>query len=387
MLFHCRYIAITHSSILHFNYKFNCGHSGLQLPITWSKKNDDTGTAGGNNYVQDSDNIAADGCLEFVQDKLLHFLDTLHDNGLIELHKIVWDWRRSFEEAEHTITTTIESVCTKNYDSNGRKSIILSHSTGAMLVWPTISRNPEWFQTWINAAGCLLIPSSIFLAEFVHGWSMGFPKLLSEDVFFTCPGLYSYFPTTGEKNGGGAGGYFISPDGTYHPHDDIDLHDIAVWEQYKFGIFALKQTITDEEREHLTHCLDTAKRFRETNLVRGGNKHDPSFLHKDPSAYNHLHIVCYGQDKNDTHLAYELNKEEKTLDITESKVKTKGDGTLMIEQWQTIPGGLKRDIVIAEEGSNHVSLVNDKRLQGVLLEAFYKGDDLKKKEATSLLQK
>ena len=30
--------------------------------------------------------------------ELFHFLDALHEKGLIELHKIRWDWRRSLEE-------------------------------------------------------------------------------------------------------------------------------------------------------------------------------------------------------------------------------------------------------------------------------------------------
>ena len=65
--------------------KGNNGHKGLKLPITWSQQQD---TKNGTIYVQDKDNVLADDCLYFIQDKLLNFLDTLHKNGMIELHKI-----------------------------------------------------------------------------------------------------------------------------------------------------------------------------------------------------------------------------------------------------------------------------------------------------------
>lgn len=356
------------TSLLLSLFKGNGGHSGLKLPITWTKNEEGI-------YVQDSDDIEAVGCLEFVQDRLLHFLETLNQNGRIDFHKAVWDWRRSFEEAESAVTAKIESVCA----NDDRKAIILSHSTGAMLAWPTLSRNPEWFSTWINAAGCLLVGSNLFLADFDHGWGKSWIKILSEETYFTCAGLYSYFPTKGEVIGGEGESYFVAPDGSYYAYDDVDPYDIATWEKFKFGIFAWKKgEVTDQEKEHLKHCLDTAKRFRLTNLVRGGNPRDPSFLHKDPSAYEHLKIVCYGTDKLDTHAAYETNMEEKTIDVSMSKVTAKGDSTLFTENWQTVPGGLKREIVMAEDGSDHVSLVNDEKLQGVLREAFFAGDEFRR---------
>ena len=73
--------------------KGNNGHPNLALPITWTKNKDGI-------YVQDQDEFEVHGCLVSVQDKLLKFLETLHTNGLIELHKVLWDWRRSFEEAD-----------------------------------------------------------------------------------------------------------------------------------------------------------------------------------------------------------------------------------------------------------------------------------------------
>ena len=120
--------------------------------------------------------------------------------------------------------------------------------------------------------------------------------------------------------------------------------------------------------------------------MKGGNPHDSSFLDKDRNAYNHLKIVCYGTDKLKSHSAFEIDINNKTIDTSVSKLQASGDGTLFATNWQQVPGGLKREIVLAEDGSNHVSLVNDKKLRGVLLDNFFAGDELKRASAESLLK-
>jgi hypothetical protein len=353
--------------------KLNNGHDGLRLPITWSKDEDGV-------YVQDKDDVEAAGCLQYVQNELLTFLDTLHKNGLIELHKIVWDWRRCFEEAEKKIAAKIENIC-----SNSRQATILTHSTGALVAWPTISKHPEFFSSWINAAGCLLKASNTFLSEFDRGYSMGPLKMLSKESFFTFPGLYSYFPILGEEFGGTGKSDYIDSDGIFYTPKEFDIYTVSTWEKFRLGVFGWKSQVTEQEREHLKHSLETAKRFRQKNLMKGDNPYDSTFLDKDLNAYNHLKIICYGTNKLQCHSAYEINMREKTIDTSTSRLKASGDGTLFTSNWQTVPGGLKRQIIMAEEGSDHVSLVNDLKLQGVLLDAFFAADDLKKASAKSLL--
>ena len=357
--------------------KGNSGHSDLALPITWTK--DEHGV-----YVQDKDDIEPVGCLAFVQDELLHVLDTLHNNELIELHKVVWDWRRSFEEAESKIASKIESICRGDF----RQAIVLTHSTGAMLTWPTISKHPEWFSNWVNAAGCLLLGSNTMLGDFVHGWKKSFVNLISKEDFFSFPGLYSYFPVCGETWGGVGDSDLVKTDGSFLSWEDFNIYDIATWEEFKIGIFAWKDgEVTEEERTHLKHSLATAKRFRETNFSQDGKGLEPTFLHKDPHDYDHLKIVCYGSNSLQSHSAYEINTETKMIDVSATKLTANGDGTLFSTNWQTLPGGLKGEIIEAEEGSNHVSLVNDSKLHNVLLDTFFHGDESKKLSATSLIKK
>lgn len=356
----------------------NNGHAGLRLPITWSQ--DENGV-----YTQDKDDLEAHDCIYFVQDKLLHTLDTLYQHGLIEFYKICWDWRRSFQEAVDYVEATIKSIC-----KDGQKAIVVSHSTGALVTWPTIDRHPEYFVGWINVAGCLLNGTNTFLKDFRYGYSLygGVLRMVAKETFFTFAGLYSYFPTEGEEFGGVGESDYVDANGKYYKHKDIDIYKVETWEQFKLGIYGWKKgAVTLQEREHIQHSLDAAKRLRETILVKGGkNPHDPSFLEKDISEYSHLKIVCYGADKLQAHSAYQVDIDNNTMDVSASKLTAPGDGTLFNTNWQTVPGGLKRDVVLAEDGSDHVSLVNDAKLQALLVDNFFADDQAKKASARALLK-
>ena len=366
------------SSVLVTLLKGNRGHSGLSLPLTWSK-DESKGI-----YVQDKDDIEPQDCLKSVHSEFFQFLETLNTNGLIELHTIIWDWRRSFEEAENKISSTIETICS----TNKRKAILITHSTGAMLSWPTINEHPEWFNSWVNAAGCFLFTNNSFLAEFERGWSQTSVSVICKEAFFSFPGLYSYFAVKEEDFVGEGQSDFVSPDGSsFYTRDEIDLQNVETWETFKLGIFSWKKSaVTEQEREHLKHCLEASKRYRTKHLLKDGKIHDPSFLDKDLSSYDHLDIVCYGTDSKQTHSSYAVNMQDKTIDTSTSSLKTTGDGTLMSQNWKTVPGGLKSTIVMAEEGSNHVRLLNDKKLRELLLKTFFSKDELKKVAAVSLLE-
>ena len=71
----------------------------------------------------------------------------------------------------------------------------------------------------------------------------------------------------------------------------------------------------------------------------------------------HLKITCYRTSAGgETHSAYEGNMEDQTMDVSQSKLTASGDGTVFTRGWQNVPGGLKGEIVMAEEHSYHASL-------------------------------
>eukprot|EP00980_Cylindrotheca_fusiformis_P026553 scaffold16396_cov140-Cylindrotheca_fusiformis.AAC.14 len=358
------------------------GHSDLKLPTSWTKNEE-------GDFVQDEDGIRANGCLRMVQNKLLVFLEALHKNSLIDLHKVVWDWRRSFEESEAKIAEEIALI----YNNDSRKISLLTHGSGAMLSWPTVSRNPEWFSSWVNISGMVLYGNSKYLKEFNHGLTQmvgkkPLIKALSEEAIFTFPGLYSYFPVKGEPGIENGGSNFVKPDGSYYTLDEIDLHSVSTWEKLSLGIFAWKEdTVTEEEKDHLQHCLDAAKRFRQQYFVREGGPQHASFLNKDKTAYDHLKITCYGNDKFRTHSAFEVDLEEKLIDVSKSRVTCAGDKSLPSTTWQTIPGGLNSEIVMSEKRSTHVTMVNDAKLRYLLMDSFFEEGSDKKILCAEILQR
>jgi len=311
---------------------------------------------------------------------LLKTLSSLEKHGLIEFHKIVWDWRRSFEEAVELVSDKIQLLT-----SSSQKAIVVTHSTGALVTWPTIDQHPEWISCWINVAGCLTKGSNMFLSEFLMGWRKHGIQMFHEETFFSFAGLYSYFPLLGQEEFGGVGeSDYVRQDGSFC--HELDIYKVETWQEYKLGIYGWKNDVTEEERSHLQHSLDAAKRLRESILVKkGGNQHEASFLEHEIACYQHLKIICYGTDKLQTHSAYLLSDDSK-LDVSSSKLTAPGDGTLFATNWQTIPGGLPHEIIMAQDGSDHVSLVNDTKLQKVMVESFFDNDPVTKASAFALLK-
>jgi len=44
--------------------------------------------------------------------------------------------------------------------------------------------------------------------------------------------------------------------------------------------------------------------------------------------------------------------------------------------WRSVPGKLKAEVVFAEKGSNHVTMVEDEKLRSILMKKFFQGDTL-----------
>ena len=323
---------------------------------------------------------------------------------MIQLHKIRWDWRRSFEETEKRIASNLHLILS----NSKRKATIITHSTGCIVSWPTINNHPEWFHSWINVAGAAS-GSNVLLHDFVHDWR--YPdakmfKILSKEVLFTCPSQYGFFRVVPDENfryENGKTTEFVEisssanttnddNDSTANPvfvsNGDIDLYDVDTWQNYKLGIYSWKNHIvTDEEREHLKNCLSTSKKFRLKHFVRvGKSDDDESFLSHGKEKYDHLNIICYGSDKVDTHCAYGVDVDNNSVDETKTKIYTAGDGTVPSFGWKRIFGGLNRKIVHGEDGASHLSLLSDSKLQNIMMESFFQKEN-ERKEIQSALER
>jgi pimeloyl-ACP methyl ester carboxylesterase len=123
-----------------------------------------------------------------------------------------------------------------------RRVIIMSHSTGAMLVWPIINKHPEMFSAWINARGCLQLTGNSLLKEFSHGWNVNFVKCLCPKRFILrLPASIPTFNCLVRNGAAMAILTLVDKNGNFVDRNDVDIFDVTTWEKYKLGIYGWKE--------------------------------------------------------------------------------------------------------------------------------------------------
>jgi hypothetical protein len=335
--------------------------TNLASPITWSKTCSETGIP-----LQDKGAIQASEVF-FTYGKLIKFMDRVESDSPTEVHRFVWDWRRTFEESSARLETFLTSL---NLGGD-RKVVLVSHSTGSTITWPVLNRHPLWFNTWVTVGGALG-SSNLTLGMLENGWRAGPLTLLDPETMFTHASMYCFYCDI-------AGGEVTDcPDGVhYHVKSkeevDIDLFDIDQWEKRNMGLYAVRKkqgtSVSPAERQHLENCLLAAKRFRNENFVRrSGVKSltdttDPRFLAEPLGSYDHLRIICYGSDDHSTHKGFGFDDESGVINTLEISHHS-GDGTVRSDGWKFIRGGLKHEVI--QTSSQHVGLCDDESLHTLI---------------------
>jgi len=357
--------SLLRSAIFHGNR----GHN-VALPTTWSKSSTDN-----NNTVpvQDKDNLIPTVPLRYIHSGFLDCLESLRDSGSIELHTPVWDWRRAFEETEPKLANDIDAILDRH---PRRRAVLITHSTGALVSWPSLNRRPGDFSAWVNIGGALG-GSNALVKELRNGWGAPgaeFLRLFSAMTMCTFPSHFGFFVShnDGERFGGPTGketDFFVvdkeTGDNIFLTSKDIDLHNYEDWKKFRLGMYGWKgkDRITDEDISHLRHSLEAARRFRSKHYAIDGVSPDSdAYLLHDRSEYSHLRIINYGSDKSQTHLAYEVDIASKTVDLTKSGLTAPGDSTILSAYWRYIPGNLKTETILSEKDSLHIPMLGDEGL-------------------------
>ena len=357
--------SLLRSAIFHGNR----GHN-VALPTTWSKSSTDN-----NNTVpvQDKDNLIPTVPLRYIHSGLLDCLESLRDSGSIELHTPVWDWRRAFEETEPKLANDIDAILDRH---PRRRAVLITHSTGALVSWPSLNRRPGDFSAWVNIGGAMG-GSNALVKELRNGWGAPgaeFLRLFSAMTMCTFPSHFGFFVShnDGERFGGPTGketDFFVvdkeTGDNVFLTSKDIDLHNYEDWKKFRLGMYGWKgkDRITDEDISHLRHSLEAARRFRSKHYAIDGVSPDSdAYLLHDRSEYSHLRIINYGSDKSQTHLAYEVDIASKTVDLTKSGLTAPGDSTILSAYWRYIPGNLKTETILSEKDSLHIPMLGDEGL-------------------------
>jgi len=127
----------------------------------------------------------------------------------------------------------------------------------------TLNQIPEVFHS-VLFAGVPFGRGVAFLRDMHCGSVVGTSKkILSTKVLFSHASQFVFFPEKDAK--------MVDKD---HKPIPIDLFSVDDWIKYKLAIFA-EVTPTDEQKEHLKKCLETAKIFRQEVVFKPNVKYPP----------------------------------------------------------------------------------------------------------------
>ena len=93
-----------------------------------------------------------------------------------------WDWRRQFEETEPKLAKFLAGL-NLGTGPGKRQVVLVTHSTGSLLAWPTISRHPEYFAAWVSVGGALG-GGTTTLRDLCQGWTQSGVRFLTPETNF-----------------------------------------------------------------------------------------------------------------------------------------------------------------------------------------------------------
>ncbi|GMI52276.1 hypothetical protein TeGR_g4200 [Tetraparma gracilis] len=269
----------------------------------------------------------------------------------ISCTSFTWDFRRSLEEASAGFEAFVKTL-------GDSKIVLVTHSTGAMLVVPTINRNPSLFKAWYSVGGAIGPGPNAFDDALnqsnTPGWRIQSPVnvcLLNQATRQTFTTLYGFHSATDTAMQDAVTGKPI----------EGDLYDVAVWEKLLLGPWAGGADVSQEMRDHVENALASCRGFRKH--LDGGEE----ILAHPASEYAHLKIVAYGSDSFKT--VSVLNwREDKGVTTGDVAVWKDGDGTIQGKNWRRAFGGMEPGEVVLSE-TTHAELPNDERLHELVLAA------------------
>ena len=382
----------------------NKGHASLALPTAWDNSG---GRVAGH---QSTDELVPAGPLEMGYGGLLRWMAAQRAAG-VDARSFCWDWRRALEESEARLAAFLAAL-ELGRGPERRQVVLLTHSTGSLLAWPSVSRHPDWFAAWVSVGGALG-GGTTTLKDLSRGWKKGPARLLSAETSFTFASLYGFFLVSeperestdadADAEGRSGGGHTGALDAA-GAAVEFDLYDHTQWQLHKLGLYAHRAAanpkapmgalLDDDEVTHLRNALAAGQRFRLKHFVRGTGAADRAeagtstaddggasrFLARPRADYEQLKIVVYGSDAHATQRAWAYEQDcglsaggsinqqpmgsgQLRADLP-AAVTRPGDGTIRSANWRKVPGDLPFTTVTSATG--HGALCNDTALHTLL---------------------
>lgn len=247
-------------------------------------------------------------------------------------YAFAYDWRRdNLENLDLFIKFLKETSA-----AHGNKKIqVVAHSMGGLITRAALAQSPELFHS-VVFAGVPFNGGVGFLPDVHAGVPVAFNKtILSPEVLFTFPSVYTLFPVKGSRIYDG------------QTEVELDFYNPDDWGKHKLGLFALA-LVSPTQGQHLRLSLKRGKEFR--RLVA-----------KPVNANVPVYVVLA---KNTPTLARVLRngpKSTRGYDFDTSP-REPGDGRVL--ERDAIPPDLKHTVLESEEG--HSELLNDSRVQELI---------------------
>ncbi|MBC7692155.1 MAG: alpha/beta hydrolase [Methylotenera sp.] len=303
----------------------------LKLPLHWV---DD---------VQERDDLKSDGPLETVkvipgliqQDIYATWLKAARTSGH-PFYSFAYDWRRDNLETLELFSRFIEKVRSEN---GGRKVQLVAHSMGGLISFAVLNQHPENFDSAVFA-GVPFAGGVGFLIDLHAGDSVGTnSRILSPQVLFTFPSVYTLFPL------GGKG--LVEEDGS---PITMDFYSQPQWKEKKLGVFS------DPARVAAVGSEEKAEAFMATALA-----HAKTFrMLLAPRKQNFPPVLVISNEDRPT-LVTAIHHGKKSTDgwDLQSAPQAPGDGRVA-EHDAFPPTGVAYDLFLSK--AEHTQLLNDPKV-------------------------
>lgn len=225
----------------------------LSLPVDWSEQKqatDDLLPAGSLKEV-----TALFGLLgEKIYAPWTDFAGNLPNHAFYDYS---YDWRRDNNETADRFIQFLKEISKKH---GGKKVNIVSHSMGGMITLVALNEQPNLIGK-VVFAGVPFKGGLGYLDNLYLGTPIGSNnEILSAEVMFTYPSVYSFFPAGQSFENKGL---IVDENGN---SVNIDFHSLKDWKQYGLGLFANqneeKFERSPEEISHLKYVLEQNRKFR-----------------------------------------------------------------------------------------------------------------------------
>jgi pimeloyl-ACP methyl ester carboxylesterase len=241
-----------------------------------------------------------------------------------------YDWRRDNLETLASLERKVVEVAAS---SPSHRVQIVGHSNGGLLAFALMNRRPELIQSAVFA-GAPFAGGIGFLDDLHRGTKSGLNgRILSPEVLFTFPSVYSFFPLQGSAVG----------------DVSIDFYSVNGWAESGLGVFSLPGSLESlaRAREFLGHALARAKAFRE--LLAPTHPAD---------SYPPIVVVSSHEHPTPTRILRDGPRAVRGWDL-DSAPREPGDGRVA-EKDARVPAGVRS--IVFPSAYEHSQLLNDTRV-------------------------